>query len=169
MMLSPLMGANVAKAFAMLTIDGWRWLVPQGEIHSLEPVFDITEYAEAKVDDTALVASDPVGIIYLAGEPWPIYCLAGNFSPLRTMPDTRQICILLRSGQGRWGLVCDQIEVLESEQPRLQPVPSCMAKPNSPLHGLISYDDYLAYVTTAEHLTAYLQRGVQPQQERSHG
>jgi len=163
------MGSDVAETFARLTVDSWRWLIPQGEIHSLEPVFDITEYAEAEVDDKALVVSDPVGIILLAGEPWPIYCLAGNFSSLPTMPDTRRMCILLRGEQGRWGLVCDQIEVLESEQPRLQPVPACMAKPNSPLHGLISYDDYLAYVTTTAHLTTYLQRGVQPQQEQPYG
>jgi chemotaxis signal transduction protein len=164
-----LMGANVAETFAMLTLDGWRWLIPQGEIHSLEPVFDITEYSEAEVDDNALVTSDLLGVILLAGESWPIYCLAGDFSSLHTIPDTRRICILLRSEQGRWGLVCDQIEVLESEQPRLQPVPDCMAKANSLLHGLISYGDYLAYVTTTAHLTNYLQRGVQSQQEPLHG
>ncbi|NJN45169.1 MAG: hypothetical protein HC808_00155 [Candidatus Competibacteraceae bacterium] len=161
--------ADVAVTFALLTLDGWRWLIPQGEIHSLEPVFDITEYSEAEVDDNALVTSDPVGIIRLAGEPWPIYCLAGDFSSLSTIPETRRMCILLRSEQRRWGLVCDQIEVLDGEQPRLQPVPACMATPNSPLHGLISYDDYLAYATSAVHLTTYLQRGSQSHSERSHG
>jgi hypothetical protein len=160
---------DFSQTFALLTVDDWQWLIPQGDIHSLEPVFDITAYSEAEVADDALVAPDPVGIITLAGEPWPIYCVAGDFSPLHTIPDTRRICILLRSGEFRWGLVCDQIEVLESEQPRMQPVPACMAKPDSPLHALIRYENNLAYVTTVTHLQNHLQRSGQRQQESTRG
>lgn len=133
-------------AFAVLTVDGRRWLVPQAEIQSLESLLDI---------DREVRIPHSVGAVAFASEWWPVYCLSGELQILPQLPNSRRACPLLDNGADRFGLVCDRVEAL-AEAPRLQVLPACMALPDSPVQALALLDDGLGCVTTTERLAAML-------------
>ncbi len=136
----------MTQAFAVLTLDGCKWLLPQAEIQSLESILDI---------DREVRIPHSVGAMAFAGEWWPAYCLSGELQILPQMPDGRRACILLDNGADRFGLVCDRVEALAGA-PRLLALPACMALPNSPVQALVLLNDGLGCVTTTEHLAALL-------------
>ena len=134
------------RLFARLTLDGYQWLLPQTEIHSLESLLDI---------DPDVRAPHSIGAIGLGGEWWPVYCLSGELQRLRQIPDSRRTCVLLDNRADRFGLVCDQAETL-AEAPRLLELPACMRLTDSPIQALALLDGELGCVTTTEHLAALL-------------
>ena len=137
---------QATRAFAVLTLDGRKWLLPQAEIQSLESLLDI---------DPEVRIPHSVGAVAFAGEWWPVYCLSGELRILPHMPDSRRACPLLDNGADRFGLVCDRVEALAGS-PRLLALPACMALPDSPIQALVLLDDGLGCVTTTEHLAALL-------------
>jgi hypothetical protein len=138
-------------AFAVLALDGRKWLVPQAEVQSLESLLDI---------DPEVRIPHSVGAVAFAGEWWPVYCLSGELRMLPQLPGSRRACLLLDNGADRFGLVCDQVEAL-AEVPHLLALPACMALPDSPIQALVLLDDGLGCVTTTERLAALLASGVE--------
>lgn len=134
------------RAFAKLIMDGCTWLLPHTEIGSLESTLDI---------DHEVQVPHSIGAIALGGEWWSVYCLSGELQPLPQIPNSRRTCALLDNGIDRFGLACDQVEML-TEAPRLLALPACMGLPDSPIQALALLDDRLGCVTTAEHLAARL-------------
>ena len=134
------------RALTRLTLDGYPWLLPQAEIHSLESLLDI---------DREVRAPRGVGAIAFGGEWWPVYCLSGELRLLPQLPDSRRICVLLDNGADRFGLVCDQVETL-AEAPPLLALPACMGPPDSPIQALASLGEGLGCATNTEHLAALL-------------
>ncbi len=134
------------RAFAVLTLDGRKWLLPQAEIQALESLLDIDH--EVRIPRS-------IGAVAFAGEWWPVYCLSGELRLLSEPPDSRRACPLLDNGADRFGLVCDQVEALTAA-PRLLAPPACMAPPNSPIRALALLGDELGCVTTTEHLAALI-------------
>ncbi len=134
------------RAFAVLTLDGRKWLVPQAEIQSLESLLDI---------DREVQIPHSVGAVAFAGEWWPVYSLSGELRILPQLPDSRRACPLLDNGADRFGLVCDRLETL-AEAPRLQALPACMALLDSPIQALVLLDNELGCVTTTERLAALI-------------
>lgn len=132
---------------AVLTMDGRRLLVPQGEIQSLEPLLDMAREGSSPYT---------VGTIAFAGHWWPVYCLSRELEVLREIPLTRRLCGLLNDGNHQFALVCDQIEPLAEERPRLRPLPVCMATPDSPLLALLIQRGELGCVTSTARLAAFL-------------
>ncbi len=137
---------RATRAFAVLTLDGRKWLLPQAEIQALESLLDI---------DREVRIPHSVGAVAFAGEWWPVYCLSGELQLLQRPPDGRRACPLLDNGADRFGLVCDQVETL-TVAPRLLAPPACMALPDSPIQALVLLNDELGCVTTTEHLAALL-------------
>ena len=134
------------RAFAVLTLDGRHWLLPQAEIQSLESLLDI---------DREVRIPHSVGAMAFVDEWWPVYSLSGELQLLPHVPDSRRACPLLDNGADRFGLVCDQVEAL-TEPPRLLALPACMALPGSPIQALVLLKDGLGCVTTTERLAALL-------------
>jgi len=139
------------RAFAVLTLDECKWLLPQTEIQSLESLLEV---------DREVQAPHSVGAMAFAGEWWPVYCLSGELRILPQLPGSRRACLLLDNGADRFGLVCDRVEGL-GEAPRLLALPACMALPDSPIQALVLLDDGLGCVTTTERLAALLASGVE--------
>ncbi len=137
---------QATRAFAVLTLDGRKWLLPQAEIQALESLLDI---------DREVRIPHSFGAVAFAGEWWPVYCLSGELQLLSHPPAGRRACPLLDNGADRFGLVCDQVETLTAA-PRLLALPTCMAPPNSPIQALVLLGDELGCVTTTEHLAALL-------------
>ncbi|MDS4030579.1 MAG: hypothetical protein RKO66_10955 [Candidatus Contendobacter sp.] len=134
------------RAFAVLTLDGRKWLLPQAEIQALESLLDI---------DREVRIPCSIGAVAFADEWWPVYCLSGELRILSDLPDGRRACPLLDNGADRFGLVCDQVEALTAA-PRLLAPPACMTPPDSPIGALALLNDELGYVTTTEHLAALI-------------
>lgn len=134
------------RSFAMLTLDGRKWLLPQAEIQSLESTLDI---------DCEVRIPHSVGAVAFAGMWWPVYCLSSELRILPETPGGRRVCPLLNNGADRFGLVCDRVDAL-AEPPQLFALPACMALPDSPVQALVLLEDELGCVTTTEHLAALL-------------
>ncbi len=133
-------------AFAVLTLDGYKWLLPQAEIQSLESILDI---------DREVRVPHSVGAVAFTDQWWPVYCLSGELQILPHLPDSRRVCPLLDNSADRFGLVCDSVETL-AEAPRLLALPACMVLPDSPIQALVLLNDGLGCVTTTERLAALL-------------
>lgn len=139
------------QAFAVLTLDGCKWLLPQAEIQALESLMDLNR---------AVQIPHSIGAVAFAGEWWPVYCLSGEAQILAQAPDPRRACPLLDNGADRFGLACDRVEMLAA-RPSLFALPACMALPDSPVQALVLLDDQLGCVTTTERLAHLLAAGVE--------
>ncbi len=136
-----------ATAYAMLTLDGRRLLLPQGDIRTLEPLADM---------DIASPPDQGVGWIPFEGTQWPMYCLSGELSILGTIPPARRICVLLTLGDGYFGLLCDGLVALQGQAVEPSPLPACMARPGSPIEALVLQGDAMGLVSGAARLEAFL-------------
>ncbi|MFZ1830769.1 MAG: hypothetical protein WAW42_18810 [Candidatus Competibacteraceae bacterium] len=134
------------RSFAVLTLEGRQWLLPQAEIQSLESILDIDH--EVRIPHS-------VGAVAFAGLWWPVYCLSSELQILPKMPGGRRACLLLNNGADRFGLVCDRVDTL-AEPPQLLALPACMVLPDSPIQALVLLEEGLGCVTTTEHLAALL-------------
>jgi hypothetical protein len=133
-------------AFAVLTLDGRQWLVPQAEVQSLESLTDL---------DRTVQAPGSLGALAFQDDWWPVFCLSGELRLLAQLPPPRRVCLLLSNGTERFGLVCDQVGTLD-HPPRLHPLPRCMTLPATPLQALALLDQGLGCVTTTARLAARL-------------
>ncbi len=134
------------RALALAMLDGCRWLLPPGEVHSLEPALDI---------DPAVRAPHSLGAIAFAGVWWPVYCLSGELRLLPQLPEQRRVCLLLDNGVDRFGLAADEFQML-APPPPLFAVPGCMAPPDAPIRALARFDTGIGGVTDTECLAALL-------------
>ena len=135
------------RMFAILSIDGRRFYLPQEEIHSLELVIDI--------DKTEPLART-VGWFLEASEKWPLYCLDRNLNLLFYIPASRKACVLISDRGFNFGVLCDQVSSLENWHSMTHPVPKCMATPHLPVEGLIVIDGKVECVTTTMRLAGIL-------------
>lgn len=102
-------------------------LVPQADVHSVEPI--------AEIDETAATGAS-VGAVQLAARQWPIYALSAALSPRRTVPDEARVCVLLGDAGFWFGLVCLEIGAVGVSRIASTPLPVCMRKAPSPIDAL---------------------------------
>lgn len=140
------------SAFALLTLDGWQWLLPQTEVQTLEALLDI---------DPEVRMPQSIGAIAFTDQWWPVYSLSGELRLLSHISPGRRICALLDNGADQLGLVCDQIKTL-AEPIQLHPLPVCMISPDSPIEALALLSDGLASVTTTEHIARMIAMAGEP-------
>ena len=136
------------------------FFMPQREIGSLESALDLQPQD---------AVPPMVGLIELAGEAWPVYCLSDQAWALTSdVPRSRRVCLLLDDGHYRFGLVCDHIETLATPS-LLYPVPTCMARPEALIAALVAQDEQTVgcMITTAR-LAAFCLRFV-AQEDLVHG
>lgn len=149
-MTEPLLAGTVSTPlYAVLSFDGRHLLLPQTEIRSLEPLLD--------VQASLVEFPGSIGAILFEGERWPVYGVNRELALLDVSPPNRRVCVMLSLGEGYLGLLCDQIAPFGSSDPALQPLPACMARPDSPVYALVVYEGEIGIVTTTARLWAFLQ------------
>lgn len=136
-------------ALTVVVLDERRWLLPQTEVASLEPLLDI---------DSEVRPPKSIGAIAYRDAWWPVYCVSGELRTMPRMPEKRRFCLLLDNGADQFGLVCDQVESL-TDSPPLFPLPACMRLPDSPIEALALLDAGLGCATTVEHIARLIATG----------
>ena len=132
-----------AGRYAVLTMDNLALLIPQHQVHALEPAFDVRRSE-----------GDDLGWIAVAGARSPVHCLSEDMQPTREVPAGRHICVLLDTGDGLFGVLCDQVVMLDQAGLEILPLPGCMRTPSTPLHGLVLHGERVLCVTSAQDLLA---------------
>lgn len=133
--------------FVHLGLDGAGWLIPQVDVHALEPVIDMLPAAGKP---------GAVGRFEQAETEWPVYALSPDFELLATRPEPRRIAVLMRHRQRAFGVLCERVAVAERSRLTLHPVPPCMDRQPSPLLGLALWDGEVLCVSSAKALERWL-------------
>ena len=137
---------SALQAYALLSIDGLRLLIPRNEIRSLVSVDDIHVAVEAE--------ENAMGHIVFENGDWPVFSLSRQLSPLHRITDASRICVILHIDNDYMGLLCDQIQNIEQQQ--IQGLRACMSTSDSPISGLLIYENAVACVTSSKRLNAFL-------------
>jgi hypothetical protein len=139
--------ANITAA--LLKIDGFNLILPQGEIRTLESSTDV---------DTHSPVLKSTGWVDYANKRWPVYCLTEELILLENIPPQRSVCALLGMGAGYIGIMCDDMTVLKDVAAQRYELPVAMRLPGSPILYLVNYEQGIACVSNARQITAYVER-----------
>lgn len=144
---------RTSQTVALLEISSLRLSLPQAEIRSLE-MADLMHTEETKPFS--------VGWVSFRQERWPVYCLSQDLSLLVVVPRERRSCVVLDTGAGYIGLLCDSFTLDVQITPNMQydlPLPMQLA--DSPIQGLLLLEDgTVACMTDSEQLVDYVTRQV---------
>lgn len=138
-------------AAAILDFSGLRLELPQTEIHALE---------NAVAMDTEETKPFSVGWVHVKEERWPVYCLGPDLNLLIVVPRERRSCVVLNTGAGYVGILCDAVTLdVEVRPEQRNNLPAAMRLPDTPVLGLVLLDeDAVASSTNAEHLVEHITR-----------
>lgn len=134
-------------AAALLKIDALDLLIQQSEIRTLESVSDV---------DSGDPDKGSVGWIRFAQQRWPVFCLSSRLDLQLDIPATRGTCVLLALQNGYAGLLCDDVTILKQVSERLYELPVAMRRRDTPIRGVVAYNQGIACVSDAGRLAAYI-------------
>lgn len=132
---------NPQTNFANLTLAGLQLLIPQNDVHSLEPATDIW----LNRDDSPVV-----GFFQQSQQQWPLYALSASLQPLSRRPASYRIVVLMKNALMPYGLLCEQISVLKNGQFSLHELPCAMQGANSPLSHLVHHNAKIYCASSAQ-------------------
>ena len=136
-----------------LKIGTLMLILPQSEVSAVESCLDVLPA------NFAQPIANVVGTVAFAGQRWPAYCVSQELSLMATMPQERRACVMLANGNGYIGLLCDDARVLKTlSTEQNYPLPSAMAVHNTPVLGLLRFEDGLACLSDAAHLCSFVQQ-----------
>lgn len=150
-MISPNISSQINDApahFVVLAIGQVRIALPERDIRTLELVNALQPVAHGS----------SVGAIALEGSDWPIFGLSEELDPLSELPEGCRVCVLMEVEGRRFGLACDDVRDVRSDQVRLAALPACMASAESPVKQLAISGDNVFCVTTVRLLADHLER-----------
>jgi hypothetical protein len=131
-------------AMAVLGVSGLQLALRQSEIRALESAPDL---------DTNETKPFSVGWVQFREERWPVYCLTQELTLLVVVPRERRSCVVLDTGAGYIGILCDSVDL------GAQFIPERL--PDSPILGLIALEENnVACVSSAEQLVGHVTRMV---------
>ena len=136
-----------AARVVVLKIDGLRLILPQEDVRTLESAAHVT-----LIDPP----ENGAGWIKYAGQNWPVYCPSDELEFLASAPAARRACVLLPVEAGYLGILCDDASILAHFSAQRHDVPLAMRLPESPICGLVMYEDGLACVSNASLLAGFV-------------
>ena len=139
--------ADLRARFAELVVDGQRLLIAHVHVHSVETLADVR---------IAPGHGQALGTLPLGEGEWPVYCLDGDLNTLDRLPATRRACVLLKTGDGGIGILCDEVRVVDNGAFATVPVPGCMQGEQSLVQSLAIIDARVTCVLDADRLSATL-------------
>ena len=140
---------TAGSLIAVLGVDGLKLLLPQDELRTLEPVEDVKQGSHEHLE---------VGWISVADQQCPVFCVAGDLTVLGEIPRQRRIVVMLNADNELAGVLCDELNIVRSEELNIYPIPVSLRGPGSPLTSLAIYEDTVACMTSSHHLISYLRQ-----------
>lgn len=140
---------GIRSRYVMLTLDALSLVLPQSEVHTLEPVSDI----ETEDEDHPFI-----GWITAVGQRWPVHCLSKDLDSMKTVPAGRLICVLVANEGRYFGLLCEEVQTLEGNEFDQWSLPECMRASATPISSLVVRGGKVCCMTTAADLAAYVAR-----------
>lgn len=134
---------DAVRRFALIELDAVALLVPQHDLHAIEPVLDV---------DTDAPTGMAAGGIRLRSGDWPVFCPSDDLEPLAGLLPERRICAMLAHDSGLFGVVCRGVASVSARSVRLFPMPRCMV--STPLRELALHGERVVCVTDATRLHA---------------
>ena len=136
---------------AVLKFDGVDLMIRQDEIRMLEPASGV---------DTAVPERNSVGWIGYMRQRWPVYCLSEQLELMNSIPPTRRTCALLSLENGHIGVLCDDVNILKQAAGQNYELPLAMRTAQTPILGLLAYNNGMLSVSSANRLAAYVESQV---------
>lgn len=153
--------------WALLTMDGVTLALPQKDIVTIELVSALQPVQDG---------GNEIGWFAQDAQRWPVYCLDRGFALAPTLAPAVRVCVLFRcnsytpplpalspSVRGNvnelrtLGLAGTQVSLLAADADlSVPPLPTCLARPGSPLAGLALHRDAIVAVVHAQPLGLYL-------------
>ena len=131
---------------AILSIGAVKVALPQNEIRTLEPVLDLRRSESGPV----------VGSVDLDEGSWPIFALSEDLLPLDDLPGTRRVCVLLGQDETVFGIACDKVASIPTEQVRIIPAPEAVICRGSPVVSLAIHGEEVLCLSTTQALMRLL-------------
>jgi hypothetical protein len=144
-------GEGAETLFAMLRIEGLVVFVPQEEIRTTQPALS-----------TAPVAGPAVGQLVEEGHAWPVYRLNRDLEPVATVPPGTNMCALLRSDNGLFGLLCEGLKPVQAVDLAFHPLPECMDAGDGFVHSLAVHAGEIGCVLSVAALKALIEGHMTP-------
>lgn len=145
-------GASMQATVAVLKIDTLQLMFRQGEMRSLESVSDM---------DSNAPDNNSVGWFNYAQQRWPAYCLSSQLELQSSIPATRRACVLLALESGYIGVLCDDASLLKQMDGQVYELPVVMRQTDTPIKGVISYNQNIACISDANSLAAHIRQQIQ--------
>jgi len=143
--------ADLHARSAELLVDGQSLLIAHIHIHSVEPIVDVRmKFGHGQARGTLRRGEDE----------WPVYCADGNLNILGSVPAARCVCVLLKSVDGGFGILCDEVRAVDSSALTIVPFPGCMSSEQSLMDSLAIIEGRVIGVPGADRLSAMLQSGM---------
>ena len=139
-------GERHISYLAVLSIGAVKIALPQNEIHTLEPVLDLRRSDSGPT----------VGSVEVDQESWPIFALSEDLLPLDDLPGTRRVCVLLGEGQEAFGIACDKVTSVPTEQVHSVPAPEVVMRHDSPVLSLAIHGEEILCLSTTQALVRLL-------------
>ena len=145
---------------AELVVDGQSLLIAHVHIHSVEPILDVrVQFGNGQA----------MGTLQLGDDRWPVYCLDGDLDILGNVPAARRACVLIKSVDGGFGILCDELRVVDNAALTIVPVPGCMSGEQCLMESLAIIDGKITCVLEAERLSAMLRSATLPSKTIDNG
>jgi hypothetical protein len=139
---------SAGARYALLHLGATRLMLSQSDIREIEGVDDI---------NPADAPPGGVGRVRVGRQTYPVYCLSDELGLMDGIPAPRQMCVLLAYQGGQFGLLCDQVQMLETPD-AFHPLPECMRLADSPVDALVVQPDGLACLGSVQRLAALIPR-----------
>lgn len=138
--------------FTLLNFANTRLALPLSEVVTIERARQIQPDA---------VAQGRLGEVAHGGYDYPVYGFSPAFELLPHLPAERLFCVCLQAGESgvKLALTCDTTMPLRLEQSeRVQALPACMQRGDTPLQGLCKHGQHLLLFSTTTVLANYIKR-----------
>lgn len=145
---------HVSKLF----FDGVELLMPQNEIFSIESIYEL-ELEPVQEN------RKHIGVIYRQGVKLPVYGFSGMMDILKSVPEDRFQCVVIRHLQSNFAILCNEIINVTLDEIDFQDIPDCMSHGLIPLTHLCLYKEKdnhlkLGLVTNADCLNKYISQKI---------
>lgn len=137
-----------SESFANLVLDGIHLLVPQKDIQALEPATDMGFSADYP---------GSAGQFEQARKIWPLYAFSADLLLLTQRPEAYRVAVLMKHERQPYGLLCQQVYLVERRRVGIHPLPPSFYNPQSPVLALALCEGEVRCMSTASALGQLIQ------------